>query len=239
MTFPNALPGSSSPDPRRAELSPVQFELIETALRDGTPVLIRPVRPEDKDLFRRGFMQLSELSRLQRFMSPVSQLSEEQLRYFTEMDFVNHVAWGAVRADHPDQGMGVARWVRVADEPTVAEVAVTVLDEYQGKGLGTLLLGILAFSAREAGVSTFRAQVMIENAQIREMLEEIGAATRFESPGVLVVDMPLEVKDLPDTTAARVLRAIASGLRSIGPAVGGRSTLAMEGAAEKHGSAEP
>lgn len=203
-------------DQRARAVGRVHFEVVETSLRDGTPVLIRPVRPEDGELVRRGFERLSEQSRLQRFMTPLRELSEGQLRYFTELDFVDHLAWGAVLADHPEEGIGIARCVRVPEEPSVAEAAVTVIDEYQGRGLGTLLLAILAFAAREAGISTFRAYVMEANAPMRELLDELGATTRHDSSGALVVDMPLEVDDLPDTAAARLIRAIAVGLGSPG-----------------------
>ena len=96
-------------------------------------MLIRPIRPDDKDLLRRGMERLSEESRFRRFMRPVSELTDEQLAYFTEIDYRDHFAWAAVRADRLDEGLGVARYVRLEGEPTVAEAAVTVADEYQAR----------------------------------------------------------------------------------------------------------
>jgi RimJ/RimL family protein N-acetyltransferase len=192
---------------------PVRFDAVTTRLRDGTPALIRPIVPADKDLLRRGLRELSEESRVRRFMRPVSELTDEQLAYFTEVDGWDHFAWVAVRADAPDEGLGVARYVRIPEEPTVAEAAVTVADAHQGQGLGTLLLSMLALAARAAGIERFRAYVMAENRPIREIAEEFGAEARFDSPGVLRIEVPLEPAEVPGSAARRALRAIARRLR--------------------------
>ncbi len=181
----------------------------ETTLRDGTPVLIRAVVPQDKPLLMDGFGRLSEASRFRRFMSGVTQLSEEQLRYLTEIDYTNHFAWAAVRADRPAEGMGVARYVRLPDEPDVAEAAVTVVDEYQGKGLGTLLMGLLAVAARAAGIRKFRAYALVENEPMVTLLEELGARAHVDEPGVVRMDVPLDPEILPDSPAGKVLKAMA------------------------------
>jgi RimJ/RimL family protein N-acetyltransferase len=192
---------------------PVRFETVTTTLRDGTPVLIRPISPDDKELLQRGLRRLSESSRFRRFMRPVSELTDDQLTYFTEIDYRDHFAWIAVSPDQPDEGMGVARYVKLPDEPGVAEAAVTVLDEYQGRGLGTLLLSMLALAARSAGVERFRAYVLAENLPMREIAEEFGAEAHFDSPGLLRIEIPLEAEEVPDSAARRVLRAVARRLR--------------------------
>jgi RimJ/RimL family protein N-acetyltransferase len=185
-------------------------ERFEGTLRDGTPVLVRPIRPSDKPLLLEGFRRLSEESRFRRFMAPITQLSDEQLRYLTELDGIDHFAWIALRADRPGEGMGVARYVRLKEEPEVAEAAITVVDQYQGRGLGTLLVGLLATRAWESGVSAFRAYVLEDNEPMRDLLSQMGATARFDSPGVLRVDVPLDPALLPDSPATRVLRAVAS-----------------------------
>jgi GNAT superfamily N-acetyltransferase len=143
-------------------------------------------------------------------MAPLRDLTEEQLRYLTEIDYVDHFAWAAVRTDRPSEGMGVARYVRLRDDPAVAEAAVTVADDYQGKGLGTLLLALLAVVARAAGITVFRALVLEENVPMRELLEELGADARYDSPGVVRLDVPLDPQLLPESPAARVLKAVAA-----------------------------
>jgi len=145
-------------------------------------------------------------------MAPLVELSEEQIRYLTEIDYFDHFAWAALRAEGAGEGIGVARYVRLEAEPTVAEAAITVLDEYQGKGLGTLLLALLATAARAAGISHFRAYVLEGNAPMRELLEALGAHAAHDSPGVLKLDVPLDPQLLPDSPAARVLKSVAARL---------------------------
>jgi GNAT superfamily N-acetyltransferase len=188
---------------------PLRLEQYRTALPDGTPVLVRPIRPDDKGLLRQGFDRLSPASRYRRFLAPIDELSDAELRYLTEIDYVDHFAWAAVRADRPGEGMGVARYIRLKDEPEVAEAAVTVIDEYQGKGLGTLLLALLGAAAVTAGIMTFRAYVLVGNVPMRDLLESLGARTEFDSPGVVRFDVPLDPELLPESPAGKVLRAVA------------------------------
>jgi len=186
-------------------------EEVRATLRDGTPVVLRPIRPEDKRLLVDGFERLSEESRLRRFMAPVKQLTEKQLSYLTEVDQVNHVAWVVLLAEPPHTGLGVGRYVRIPAEPDVAESALTVVDDYQGRGLGTLLLGVLAAAARAGGIIRFRAFVMEDNAPVRTFMESLGAHPAFDSPGVLRLDIPVDPEQLPDSPAGRVLKAVAAG----------------------------
>jgi hypothetical protein len=88
----------------------------EIALRDGTPILVRPIVPKDR--LRAGFARLSQESRYRRFMTPLDSLSDQQLRYLTEIDYANHMAWGALDPTQPDQpGVGVARYIRLPRRP--------------------------------------------------------------------------------------------------------------------------
>ena len=121
-----------------------------------------------------------------------------------------------------EQGLGVARFVRLHDEPTVAEAAVTVVDDVQRKGLGRLLATTLAEAARERGVHTFRADVLADNEPMRAIMAEIGAVERGTSAGVITYDVALDV--VGPTRGGpldRFLRAAASSmavlLRRLGP----------------------
>jgi GNAT superfamily N-acetyltransferase len=195
---------------RSGVLARLSTDRIEGRLRDGTPILVRPIGPTDKDLLRQGFQNLSGQSRLRRFLVPTSTLTEHDLDYLTSLDYWDHFAWGALRGDRPTEGMGVARYIRLAGEPTVAEAAVTVLDEYQRRGLGTYLLGLLIAAAAIAGVTTFRAYVQEENVPMRKLLEGLGAREVFDSPGVVCMDIPLDPEVMPDTPISRELRAAAA-----------------------------
>ncbi|MBW3663155.1 MAG: GNAT family N-acetyltransferase [Actinobacteria bacterium] len=183
-------------------------------LRDGTRALVRPIHPDDKDRLRRGMELLSPRSRYLRFHAAIDHLTEDHLRYLTEVDRIDHAAWVALDEDRPDHpGMGVARYVRLHDEPTVAEAAVTVVDEYQGRGLGTVLLGFLARTATKHGIDAFRNYVLPDNEPMLELLRELGADGAVEVDGALEVDVPVvaDADELPDTPAARVLRSVATG----------------------------
>src|SRR5215467_10937951 len=99
------------------------------ALRDGSKVVIRQVQPADAPLLADGFARLSDRSRRMRFLARKDQLSGAEVRYFTELDHRDHEALGAVsQAD--GRGVGVARYVRDADDPQTAELAITVVDEW-------------------------------------------------------------------------------------------------------------
>lgn len=127
--------------------------LFESHLADGRRVLFRPIEPTDKELLADGFHRLSPESRYRRFFRSIDHLSDAQLRYLTEVDQKDHVAWVAVLPDEAkDRGAGVARWVRLADEPDAAEGAITVVDSLQGLGIGKTLLHLLAHVAIERGI---------------------------------------------------------------------------------------
>jgi protein lysine acetyltransferase len=132
-------------------------------LDNGVAVLIRPIRPDDKDLLVDGMAQLSLQSAYQRFLAAKDAFTPEELRYLTEVDFRDHVAYVAVRPDAPDVLLAVGRWVRLRNDPETAEIAFVVSDALQRQGLGTLLAGRLADAARERGVRRFVATMLPDN----------------------------------------------------------------------------
>ena len=132
-------------------------------LDNGVSVLIRPIAQADKALLAAGMADLSEQSAYQRFLSPKAVLSADELRYLTEVDFRDHVAYVAVRPEAPDVVVAVGRWVRLRDDPEAAEIAFVVSDALQRQGLGTLLGETLADAARERGVRRFVATMLPDN----------------------------------------------------------------------------
>ncbi len=160
-------------------------------LSDGTQAHLRLVRPEDKPLIEEGFAQLSKESRYMRFFAAKDHLTADELRYLTEIDGENHFALGAVAvdADRGEQGLGVARFVRLADEPDVAELAVTVIDAAQRKGLGRILCERLIAAAHERGVRRFRAEILASNAAMLALVRGQAATNvRHEEGTSLVMD---------------------------------------------------
>lgn len=186
----------------------------EHALRDGTHVRLRHIRPEDAGELRRGLERLSPESRYRRFLGSVGGLSDELIRYLTEVDGHDHVAIVAARprVDGGEDGLGVARFVRVAGEPTVAEPAITVLDDEQHKGIGHLLALTLARAAHERGISHFRGEILADNDAIRELLTNVGAEFRASETGRVVFDVAVDREPPADSghSPARRLLAAAS-----------------------------
>jgi GNAT superfamily N-acetyltransferase len=160
-------------------------------LRDGTRVLVRPIEPDDKARLLEGFEHLSDESRYRRFLAPMPELSEATLRYLTEVDHRDHEALVAL-VEATGQGIGVARYVRRPDRRDVAEAAVTVADDWQGRGAGTLLLELLAARAREEGIERFSALVLATNREMLELLETLGPVRVVDrEAGTVEVEAPL------------------------------------------------
>jgi len=165
--------------------------MSEATLRDGSRVEVRPVRRSDAELLLRGFERLSEESRYRRFLCSMPELSESMVRYLTNVDHHDHEA---VVALDPvtGEGVGVARYVRDAARPERAEAAVTVIDDWQGRGLGTLLLELLAVRAREEGVTRFTALMLASNDEMMELLENLGPVRVIDrEAGTVEVEAPL------------------------------------------------
>ena len=159
-------------------------------LRDGSAVLIRPVRSAVAPLLADGFARLSDRSRRLRFLSPKQELSPVELGYFTDVDHHDHEALGAL--DHADgRGVGIARYVRDADDPQAAEIAVTVIDDWQGRGLGTELVAQLSARARSEGIRRFTAQVAADNPAMARLLRNVRADLVRREPGALEYEITL------------------------------------------------
>ena len=139
-------------------------------LRDGTAVCVRAIRPDDKERLRIAFARLSARSVYQRFFHPVNELTADDLRRLTEIDFRDHVGIVlTVGAGSDERLIAVGRYVRVVRGGDVAEVAFTVADDYQHRGAATLLLRELVAIARERGVRKFVALVLNDNRQMLEV----------------------------------------------------------------------
>ncbi len=188
---------------------------LEWNLRDGTPIRIRPVVPDDKPFFTEAFEQLSAQSRYLRFMRPVPALHNSDLRFLTEIDYMEHMAWGALsRTPTGDKGIGVARYVRHPGNPRCAEAAVTIIDEFQHRGVGTLLIGALYWSALRSGIESFEGYILTENEHMMRLLQVMNARLTFERYGAVHARVSV-VKDpmtLPDTHIGRILKQVVKAL---------------------------
>jgi GNAT superfamily N-acetyltransferase len=134
-----------------------------TRLPDGTRVVIRAIRPGDKQMLARGLALLSEESRRRRFLGAKPRLTAGELRYLTEVDGFDHVALVAVLADELHHVVAVARYVRLRDLPTSADAAIVVGDPWQRRGLGRRLAVMLADAASANGIERFSATMLSDN----------------------------------------------------------------------------
>jgi GNAT superfamily N-acetyltransferase len=142
-------------------------------LRDGSRVRIRQGHHTDCDLLVRGFERLGRESRYRRFLTPMRDLGEKTVRYMTELDHHDHEAMIALD-EQGQEGIGDAFYVRDAERPDTAEVAVTVVDAWQGRGLGTLLLESICARARDEGIRTFTALMLARNGAMMHLFERLG-----------------------------------------------------------------
>jgi GNAT superfamily N-acetyltransferase len=175
--------------------SPSTDELVAlgapVTLRDGSRVRIRQGHRADRQLLLRGFERLSPESRYRRFLVPVAELSDDMVRYLTEIDHHDHEAMIAVD-EETGEGIGVARYVRNRDRPTVAELAVTVIDDWQGRGVGTLLVEVLSGRAREEGITAFSALMLARNDEMLDLLTRLDHVRVVDREvGTVEVEMPI------------------------------------------------
>jgi GNAT superfamily N-acetyltransferase len=178
-------------------------------LRDGSHVLVRPVRPDDKPLFVAGFERLSDQSRYLRFMGYKKVLSVRDLEFFTEFDHADHEAIGALDP-FTGEGLAVARYTRFPHDPCSAEAAVVVIDAWQGRGLGTVLLERLVERAREHGIERFLATLFTDNKAMLALFQRIGEVEVLGSEGQTTqIEIVLSTGD--DRALREALRVAARG----------------------------
>ena len=135
---------------------------IPAVLKDGTPVLIAAVQPKDEALVSTAFAHLSETSRYRRFLQYKSRLTVGELRALTAIDGEMHYALSVVRPEQEREPLGIGRMFRSPDGDS-AELAVAVMDEHQGQGVGRLLMNHLLAAARERGIARVQWTLFVEN----------------------------------------------------------------------------
>ncbi|HVN30161.1 MAG TPA: GNAT family N-acetyltransferase [Candidatus Binataceae bacterium] len=158
----------------------------DEVLRDGTAIHIRAIAPSDKELLFEHFSGLSPESRYTRFFGAKRTLSRDELARFTELDFDNQVGLTAEMLDDGrERFIGIGRYFR-SPERSRAEVAFAVLDQYQGRGIATLLLEHLRRIAHQAGIEEFVADVMASNTHMLDVFRDSGFQRKSHSQGGVV-----------------------------------------------------
>jgi RimJ/RimL family protein N-acetyltransferase len=154
-------------------------------LKNGTEVLIRPIRHGDASGLQAAYRRLSPQSRYRRFLAPKPYLRESEVTYLVDVDGNDHYALVAVLADAPRIIVGVVRFVRLRDEPQAAEFSVVVGDPYQRQGLATALLIRLMEVARERGIERFRATMLADNEPAHRLVTGLSPRTHIRRRGTI------------------------------------------------------
>lgn len=162
------------------------------ALRDGSRVPVRQIKPEDAPALRRLFGRLSERSIHMRYFGPMKGLSEQQAQHFAEVDGQDRFALVALDPEDEEEVVAVVRYERER-ETDRAEYAAVVEDRMQGKGLGVGLTRCLIEAARERGVEHLYALVMPENKEMLGMLRSLDFPERIRwQDGLEYVDITIQ-----------------------------------------------
>ncbi len=168
--------------------SAAAYHASETLL-DGRDIVIRAIGPSDKQALEEGLERLSPQSAYFRFFQRKTHFSSKELAYFTEIDFVNHVALVAsLFGEGVEEPVGVGRYI-VLDNTAVAkvaEIAFAVLDDYHGLGIATILLKHLTAIARENGIEQFQADVLAGNQDMLEVFEHGGLPMEQHHQGEVI-----------------------------------------------------
>jgi GNAT superfamily N-acetyltransferase len=160
--------------------------LADKVLRNGTRLRIRAIRPDDKARLLEHFNGLGVRTRYFRFFEYKCGLDGDDLVRFTQLDFDRHVGPAATLVENGrERFIGVGRYVR-RDDRSRAEIALTVLDEYQGEGIGSLLIQHLAQLARQNNITRFEADVMGDNSRMLEVLRKSGCILSHASGAGIV-----------------------------------------------------
>jgi GNAT superfamily N-acetyltransferase len=192
-----------------AYITPIPFRA-----RDGTELLLRPVLPGDDERTVHGPVEFSGETLYRRFMSARIP-SPALMHYLSAVDYVDHFVW--VVTDVDGSPVADARFVRDGHDPSVAEIAFTVADAYQGRGIGSFLIGALAVVARLGGIEKFSARVLSENAPMRAIMDHHGGFWERDDPGIVttVLDVP-EAPDLPPALAGQIKDVGRQAIQAVG-----------------------
>lgn len=212
----------------RAEwILPLSPDGVVMELRNGGRMRVRPIRETDTDNLIAAYETLSRESRYNRFFTAPEHLSRPMAERLTHIDHENHFAWlvfdADAEGDSPAAGFGVAaaRLIRDA-EPTSAEAAVTVLDDYHHRGIGRFLIELLVCTAADVGVEVVRFEVLRENHKMRRLMDGTGAPVHRipAEPGVveyLLAVPPAETLSVAAGSVYRLLRHVAMDVTDQSP----------------------
>lgn len=169
----------------------LHYAPFSCTMTDGTQVTFAPIGPQHRQHIVEGFERLSQASRYVRFGHPVNSLTEKELQYLTEVDQQHHVAWGALVVEAgAHHGIAVGRYIHVGELLGRAEFALTVIDAYQNKGIGSYMLALLYVLALRQGIHTLSGSIMPTNGYAADRMTALGATITVEN-GLYYANLPI------------------------------------------------
>ena len=183
--------------------------------KNDTYICYKTLVKEDRQKLIEGFNRLSAKSVYHRFFGIMKELSKKQLDGFLSMDNIDHIAWAAFDIiDEENVGVGVGRFKRSKRYPKEAEIALTVIDDYQNLGVGTTLLAILYFLAPKFGIEVFTGIIMADNAKLIHRFKALGAEMkRSGSEYNMRLPVVKSIHHLPNTKYAQTIKHALEFLR--------------------------
>ncbi len=147
---------------------------LEVMLRDGTPVIVRPLVEEDRAVVAESYRRLSPEARYHRFWTRTGEMLGDALLDRLVHQGPNHMTWAVLDPARELPGLGAASWWRDVNDESHAEVSASVLDRDQGRGVGTLLFAVLWLTAMRAGISRMTGYTLVENRRAARWLINCG-----------------------------------------------------------------
>ncbi len=176
---------------------------LELVLSDGTPVIARSLVAEDRTQLAEAYRRLSPEARYNRFWTHTGEvMGERMLDRLLHQDPAAHMTWAVLDPSRVFSPLGAASWWRETQRPTEVEVSFLVLDEEQGRGIGTLLLAIMWLTAFHGGAETMVGHVLTENRQAARWLHHCGASGDWDGYKLSYRWSLSDLEVLPETPAA-------------------------------------
>ena len=190
---------------------------LELELRDGTPVIVRPLLPEDRQLVVEAYRRLSPEARYQRFWSNTGELlGDRMLDRMIDQDAARHVTWVLLDPAREFPGVGGASWWRGGPDDQEAEISAMVLDADQRRGIGTLMLAVMWLTALRAGLERLVGYSLSDNRQAADWMRDCGGAGHWDGYKLVFRWELHHLDNLPETAAAADL---ASWLAVLAPRI--------------------
>ncbi len=181
---------------------------LEIELRDGTPVIVRPLIPEDRPELAEAYRRLSPEARYNRFWTHTGEVvGDKMLDRVLLQNPQTHVTWTVLDPTREFSPLGGASWWRETNHSADAEISLIVLDDDQGRGIGTLLLALMWLTAFRAGAESMTGYVLAENRQAAGWMRDCGARGEWDGYKLIYRWNLNDLDVLPETRAAAELAA--------------------------------